>query len=268
MAEKKASPPTRGEVYVFGSDKGGVGKSLAAQAAITRLAMLNGRLPVVVEVEAEPRLGPVYGDAVRSFRVASNTLEEVERNPRLLYAIWNELGELLLDHEGEDVVIDLGANLTKPLSLWLNEFGEDGPLGAGERVLFYALATGEANALNSANNALAYAAQTLPRSRRRLLLNERDEHLFPINPDGPVVSRMLQEHGAELARLPRCMSFALAYVVDRRLRLDEALTHPVAWWAQNAGLTRMDATLATRRLVGWVDAAVRTFGPLPAEAAA
>jgi hypothetical protein len=52
------------------------------------------------------------------------------------------------------------------------------------------------------------------------------------------------------------------------MRLDEAVTKPAAWWTEAAGLSRMDAILAVRRLVAWVDASVQSFGPLPAEAAA
>ena len=50
--------------------------------------------------------------------------------------------------------------------------------------------------------------------------------------------------------------------------MDEAVTRPAAWWAEHAGLTRMDAILATRRLTGWMAEAMEGFGPMPAEAAA
>ncbi|TPG52480.1 hypothetical protein EAH89_18110 [Roseomonas nepalensis] len=255
-------------VHIFGSDKGGVGKTLAAQVAITRLLTITGRLPVIIEVEAEARLGAIYGTkAVRSFILGANTMEELERNPRLIYAMWNDLGELLLENEGRDVVLDLGANLTRSLMVWLDEFGADGPLGTGERVRFYALTTGETASLTSASNALGYAAHSLPASTRTLLLNERDEALFPLAPDAPAVRSLLKTHGANAACFPRCMSPALAQVVDQRMRLDDALAQPVDFWA-GKGMKRMDAILAVRRLTSWGEAAMSVFGSLPATAPA
>lgn len=255
-------------VFIFGSDKGGVGKTLAAQACITRILTETGRLPIIVEVEAEARLGAVYGQkAVRSFTLGANRLEELERNPRLIYAMWNDVGELLLDATDRDVVLDLGANLTKSLMLWLDEYGADGPVGAGEPVHFHALTTGETAALTSAGLALQYAAHSLPASRRVLLVNERDEGTFPLSLDAGPVRALLKQHGAEAARLPRCMSPALASIVDQRMRLDEALTQPADFWVTK-GMKRMDAVLAVRRLTSWGEAAMSAFGPMPATAPA
>ncbi|MBV1800473.1 hypothetical protein [Siccirubricoccus sp. G192] len=247
-------------VRIFGSDKGGVGKSLAAQAAVSRVVMETGALPLIIEVEAEPRLALIYGDAVTLFRLSANSLEEIERNPRLLYAMWEAIGELILAHAGEEIVVDLGANLTRALTAWLHEYGEDGPLGSGERTDFYALTTGEANALASANNALAYVAQALPASRRLLLVNQRDEHLFPLDPASTAVRATSKPHGAEIAVLPRCMSPALAAIVDERMRLDVAMGHPIEWWASR-GMPRLEAVRAVRRLTAWAEEAMAVFAP-------
>jgi len=77
------------ETAAFGSDKGGVGKSLAASLRITRHFLQTGKLPAIIEVESDPRLSRIYGeDKVKLFRVGQDKLSDIEKDPSLVYRLW------------------------------------------------------------------------------------------------------------------------------------------------------------------------------------
>jgi hypothetical protein len=61
------------ETAAFGSDRGGVGKSKAAELRISRHFLQHGRLPAIIEIEADPRLSLIYGqENVKLFRIAQD----------------------------------------------------------------------------------------------------------------------------------------------------------------------------------------------------
>lgn len=252
----------RPETAAFGSDRGGVGKSKAAELRIGRHLLEHGRLPAIIEVESDPRLAQIYGeDSVRLFRIAQDKLVDLERNPSLVYRMWDQIGEICMSAKG-DVVLDIGANLTRTFALWLNEYGEDGPFAEGAPLTFYGVTTGDGHAVQSVNQALSYVAQAVPDSRRCLVINERDAQ-FPLASDAPSVRGMMAAHGlAAVLRMPACMSPGLPHVVDRHLRLDEAAARPVAWWERECGLPRLEAVRAQRRLIAFLDEGTRMFDPV------
>lgn len=259
------------ETAAFGSDRGGVGKSKAAELRISRHFLQHGRLPTIVEVEADPRLSLIYGeDKVQLFRIAQDSLGAIERDPSLVYRMWDRIGDLCMTAKGT-VVLDIGANLTRTFALWLNEYGEDGPFGAAAPLGFFGVTTGDALAVQSLNQALAYVAQAAPESRRFVVVNERDAR-FPLASDAPALREIVKAHGVRgVLRMPACLSPGLAHVVDRHMRLDEAAAKPIEWWERTCGFPRLEAVRAHRRLVAFLDDGARMFdpacGPLPAEAA-
>lgn len=251
--------PEHVETAAFGSDRGGVGKSKAAELRISRHLLRHGALPTIIEVEADPRLTLVYGaENVKLFRVAQERLADIERDPSLVYRTWEAVGEVCMASK-QPVVLDIGANLTRPFALWLNEYGEDGPFGAGAPLGFFAVTTGDALAVRSCNQALAYVAQAVPESRRFVVVNERDAR-FPLASDAAAVKEMAKAHGVRaVLRMPACLSPGLAYVVDRHMRLDEAAAMDAAAWEKACGFPRLEAVRAQRRMVAFLDDGVRAF---------
>lgn len=247
------------ETAAFGSDRGGVGKSKAAELRISRHFLQHGKLPTIVEVEADPRLSLVYGqDNVKLFRIAQDRLVDIERDPSLVYRTWDAIGEVCMGSKAP-VVLDIGANLTRTFAMWLNEYGEDGPFGAGAPLNFFGVTTGDALAVRSLNQALGYVAQAVPDSRRFILINERDAR-FPLASDAPVIKEMAKAHGVRgVLRMPACMSPGLAHVVDRHMRLDAAAAMDAAAWERACRFPRLEAVRAQRRMVSFLDDGVRAF---------
>ena len=251
--------PEQVETAAFGSDRGGVGKSKAAELRISRHFLQHGELPTIVEVEADPRLSLIYGqDNVKLFRIAQERLVDVERDPSLVYKTWDAVGEVCMESKAP-VVLDIGANLTRTFALWLNEYGEDGPFGTGAPLRFYGVTTGDALAVRSLNQALHYVAEAAPDSRRFIVVNERDAR-FPLASDAPAIKEMAKAHGVRgVLRVPACMSPGLAHTVDRHMRLDAAAAMTAEAWAKACGFPRLEAVRAQRRMVSFLDDGVRAF---------
>jgi hypothetical protein len=258
------------ETAAFGSDRGGVGKSKATELRISRHLLQHGKLPTIIEVEADPRLSLIYGqDAVQLFRIAQDSLGDIERNPSLVYRMWDQIGDVCMRAKGL-VVLDIGANLTRTFALWLNEYGEDGPFGTGTPLSFFGVTTGDALAVQSVNQALGYVAQAVPDSRRFVIINERDAR-FPLASDAPALKEMVKAHGVGgVLRMPACMSPGLAHMVDRHMRLDTAAALTADAWEKACGFPRLEAVRAQRRMVAFLDDGTQMFdaayGPM-AEAA-
>lgn len=248
------------ETAAFGSDKGGVGKSLAAALRISRHFLEAGKLPAIIEVESDPRLSRVYGeDNVKLFRIGQDKLSDIERDPSLVYRLWDQIGELCMKAKAP-VVLDIGANLTRTFALWLNEYGEDGPWGTGAGLSFFGVTTGDDMAVQSVNRALSYVSQAVPDSRRFLVVNERDEARFPLASDGAAVKQIVKANGvAGVLRLPLNISPGFAHVVDKHMRLDAAVLMTPDQWQKACGFTRMEAVRAHRHMVAFVDEGTRTF---------
>jgi hypothetical protein len=249
----------KAETAVFGSDRGGVGKSKAAELRISRHLLTHGTLPTIIEVEADPRLSLIYGpDNVKLFRIAQNRLTDFERDPSLIHRMWDLIGQVCMDSK-TDVVLDIGANLTRTFALWLHEYGEDGPFGAGAPLTFFGLTTGDRLALESVHQALGYIARVTPASKRYLVINERDLQ-FPVASDAAPVQSMVKWHGLRgVLRMPACLSPGLAQVVNRHMRLDEAAKKPVEWWEEACGYSRLEAVRARRRMIEFLDDGTRLF---------
>lgn len=256
------------ETVCFGSDKGGVGKSLAASLWIARHQMANkGALPTIIEVEARPRLAKIYGaERVRHFAANRHTSEEIEADPSLTYETWDGVAAVARAAKSP-VVIDLGANLTRAFASYLAEMGETGAWGLGAGFSFYAVTTGEPNAVDAARDGLGFMAQALPASRRFLVVNGRDERLLPLDINGPGVRSIVEEtkaHGA--VRFPACTSQAFSAVVDRHMPLVEAVKAEPAVWEKDCGLPFDAASRAARRLAVFLRDGVAAFEPAPGAA--
>ena len=251
------------ETVCFGSDKGGVGKSLAASLWIARYQMANGgKLPTIVEVEARPRLAKMYGtDRVKHFGANQHTPEEIEADPSLTYETWDGVAGVARAAKSP-VVIDVGANMTRSFAAYLAEMGDSGAWGRGADFSFYSVTTGEPNAVDAARDGLGFMAQALPESRRFLVVNGRDERILPLDVDGPGVRSIVEEtraHGA--LRVPACTSQAFSAVVDRHMPLVEAAKVEPAVWEKDCGLTFDAAARAARRLALFLRDGVAAFEP-------
>lgn len=253
------------ETVCFGSDKGGVGKSLAASLWIARYQLANGgKLPMIVEVEARPRLAKVFGaDKVRHFDANGHAPEAIEADPSLIYSTWDGVAGMARAAKAP-VVIDLGANLTRAFAAYLAELGEDGAWGSGAGFTFYSVATGEPNAIEAARDALGFVGQALPESRRYFVVNGRDERFLPLDPDGPSARTIVDETRAVgVLKVPACASQAFSAVVDRHMPLLEAVKVEPAEWEKSCGITFDAATRAARRLAVFLRDGVRAFDVSP-----
>ncbi len=249
------------ETVCFGSDKGGVGKSLAASLWIARYQLANGgKLPVIVEIEARPRLAKVFGaDKVRHFDANGHAPEAVEADPSLIYSTWDGVAGVARAAKAP-VVIDLWANLTRAFAAYLAEQGEHGAWGAGSGFTFYSVATGEPNAIEAARDALGFIGQALPESRRHLVVNGRDERFLPLDPDGPNARAIVEETGAAGAlKMPACTSQAFSAVVDRHMPLLDAVKVEPATWEKDCGIPFDAAARAARRLAVFLRDGVKAF---------
>lgn len=256
---------TQGEVVIIGSDRGGVGKTMVAETVATRMEA-QGMRPFVIEIEAEPRLMSVLGpDWVRCLRIAAHGPEELERDPGLLYEVWEELGDAVLAAT-RPVLVDLGANLTKALAGYLAEVGEEGPFGAGAGTWFLGVTGGDRFSLNSVNHGLAYIQQSLPASHRWLVVNEHNPRL-QVASDSPVVQTMVKAHGLEgVMRLPACTAPTLQSVVDENMRLAAAAMQGHEHWvAKGYGVS--ESRRSVRRLRSFLADAMEMLEPIFPEAA-
>ncbi|NKC33400.1 hypothetical protein [Falsiroseomonas selenitidurans] len=249
-----------GEVVLVGSDRGGVGKTMTAELVATRIEC-HGITPVVVEVEAEPRLREVLGEAmVRSLRIASHGPEELERDPALLYEVWEELGDIILGADAP-VVVDLGANLTKALAAYLAEVGTEGPFGSGETLWFLGITGGDRFSLSSVNHGLSYMQQAVPRSHRWLVINEQNPR-FQIGTDSEPVQAMVRAHRLEgVMRLQACTAPVLQTVVDESQRLADAAVREAAYWSAK-GYGQSESRRAVRRLRAFLAEATAMLDPI------
>lgn len=254
------------ETVCFGSDKGGVGKSLAASLWIARHQLANGGgLPVIIEVEARPRLAKVFGaDKVRHFAANRHAPEELEASPSLIYEVWDGVAGVVRQARSP-VVIDLGANLTKAFAAYLAEQGEHSPWGTGEGFTFHAVATGEPNAAEAARDALHYMGQALPASARWLVVNGRDERFLPLDLGSQAVRSIVAEMKAAGAlKVPACTSQAFSAVVDRHMPLLDAVKVEPAAWEEDCGIPFDAAARAARRLAVFLRDGVKAFDPAAA----
>lgn len=249
-----------GEVVLIGSDRGGVGKTMTAEMVVTRMEC-HGIEPVVVEVEAEPRLRDVLGaKMVRSLRIAGHGPEELERDPSLLYEVWEELGDIILS-AAAPVVVDLGANLTKALAAYLAEVGSEGPFGTGEKLWFLGITGGDRFSLSSVNHGLSYMQQAVPRSHRWLVVNEQNPR-FQITTESEPVQAMVRAHGLEgVMRLHACTAPVLQTVVDESQRLADAALREASHWAAK-GYGQSESRRAVRRLRAFLAEATAMLDPV------
>lgn len=249
-----------GETVVVGSDRGGVGKTMTAEVVVTRMEA-HGIRPVVVEVESEPRLRHVLGEAnVTSLRVSAHGPEQLEKDPSLLYEVWEALGDAILGARAP-VVVDLGANLTKPLARYLAEVEDEGPFGTGERLWFLGVTGGDRFSLNSVNHGLAYMQQAAPASHRWLVVNEQNPR-FQIASDSAPVQAMVRAHGLDgVMRLAACTSPTLQTVVDESHRLSKAALEPPEFWVER-GYGISEARRGVRRLRSFLAEAMEMLDPI------
>lgn len=250
------------ETNIVASDKGGVGKTLVASLRIARHQLQHGKLPTIVEVETEPRLALTFGrDNVRFFPFEADPAK-IEADPSLSYAVWDGVADVVKSSKAP-VVVDIGANLMKPFAHYLAEQGDYGPWGKGDSVTLFAVATGEAKAVNSARAALFHMAQALPASRRYFVLNARDERLFPLDAEGAGVKGIVAETGAAgVLRVPCCTSAAFAEVSDRNMPLVEAVKVEPSVWEKECGLAGPAAARAAHRLALFLRDGTRAFDPV------
>lgn len=249
-----------GEVVLIGSDRGGVGKTMTAELVATRIEC-HGVRPVVVEVEAEPRLRDVLGEAmVHSLRIAAHGPEELERDPSLLYEVWEELGDIILDAKAP-VVVDLGANLTKALAAYLAEVGREGPFGEGDKLWFLGVTGGDRFSLSSVNHGLSYMQQAVPASHRWLVINEQNPR-FHIATEAEPVQHMVRAHRLDgVMRLQACTAPVLQTVVDESQRLAHAAMQDSAHWTAK-GYGQSESRRAVRRLRAFLAEATAMLDPI------
>ena len=249
-----------GEVVVVGSDRGGVGKTMTAEIVATRME-LSGVVPIIIEVEAEPRLRDVFGSGyVNTIRISRHTPEAIERDPSLLYEVWDELGDAVLT-ANRPVVIDLGANLTRALAMYLNEVGQDGPFGLGEQLWFLGVTGSDRFSLNSLNYGLSYMSQVVPASHRWIVINEQNNR-FSVASDSDAIQTMVRNHGVEgVMRLPACTSPALQVVVDAPMRVTSAAEQDADFWISK-GYGNSESRRAVRKFRRFLVDAVDMLDPI------
>ena len=118
LISRKGTPIVK-QVFIVGSDKGGVGKTEIALQLIFRLRE-EGRKPAIAEVDSVQRLSMILRDQVDvSIRVKPEMLAELEEGGDAAMFFRPLLSVIAEDTEHDCAVIDLGATISGQFLSWL-----------------------------------------------------------------------------------------------------------------------------------------------------
>jgi hypothetical protein len=183
------------------NSKGGVGKTTVAVAIAEVYRALHGRAPKMIDCDSRHKLCKMLGSEVIGFGLCATT-DDLLANPDLIVSYWDALGDHILG--GNDVVIDLGANVDAQIFEWAarsriaDYLGETG-------VDIVVPTTAEPLAIEGARVLLTSAARIFPDSRRVLVLNEAHGR-FAGYETADEFRSLLALPGLHVVRLPKCIS--------------------------------------------------------------
>jgi hypothetical protein len=205
----KTTALTRGQCFISGNDKGGVGKDLIAEG-LHMAAHHVGLSATLVEVETSKRLGQLYPEAI-SIPLDVPTPQDVYTNPDVVFTALDRLGELM-NREGGVTIVSLGANVTSALLAWGAAHGS-AMLGGGERLTFVVSLSMNRHAMASGLSNLYDIHSVFPKARRVAIKN--DIHAAFMDGDQFLARRLEEARGAgrpiDTIALPRCAAPAWGY---------------------------------------------------------
>lgn len=265
-APTRDSSPER-ELLFVGGNKGGVGKSLVSQTAITRRQIQRGRLPVIIEIDTKPRLASVYPHETISILVKNLSAAELRQAPQATYSMWDNLFDLIMN-KNDDVVVDLAANLTAALSHYLALHKPLETLLRSRQVVtrLFATTLTDRESIEDVDASLQSISISAPWLRRNLVINERDSGIYPLAEGSPIIAQLIQRHQIEhVIRLPLAYTEAWSNIVDEHICLGEAMLMNSSQWREK-GMTLMGAMRAEVETREFIEAALRMYdviwGPL------
>ncbi len=173
---------------VVGSDKGGVGKDVIAEA-VYQAALLRGLDPKLLEVESARRLGLLYPQAI-SIPLDVPTADAVYANPDVIFAALDRLGELW--REKSLTITSLGANVASAVVAWGSAQGA-ALLDQGAAMTFAVPLTMNRHAMSAGLTNLFDFGATFPAARRVAILN--DLHAAFLEQDRFLAGRLEEARG-------------------------------------------------------------------------
>ena len=197
-----------GAHIVVGSDKGGVGKDLAAEG-VYQAALLRGLKPTMIEVETARRLGLLYPETI-SINLNVPSAEAVYANPDVVFAALDQAGDIW---RGTNLTVtSLGANVASAVVVWGASNGAK-MLNNGANMTFVVPLTMNRHAMSAGLANLFDFGTTFPAARRIAILN--DLHAMFMDDDRFLAKRLEEARGEgkpiETIRLPRCSAPAWGY---------------------------------------------------------
>lgn len=254
--EGQAMTQGKGRIIVVGGDRGGSGKSTVAHLLALRLEMAgtNARL---IEVDAEERLGKVFGpERVTSKVIAQAELVQIMEDPSLAFRLWEEIGEML--ESGEDVVLDLGGNLSVAFADWARQAGV-AYIGQGEGMDIVILCSGDPVGIESCQQTLGRFRRALPQARRWLVVNPLHA---PLSAESETVQGIARAYGlAGVVEMKRCASPIFGAVLDYGEPFSRSMERPFRDFV-SGGVTKGTAALGHSMFVSWVGDSLRALDPL------
>jgi len=251
MAEAK-----KGRVVIVGGDRGGSGKSTTAHLLALRLEMA-GTMARLVEVDAEARLSKVLGtERVTSKVITQAELVSIMEDPTLAFRLWEEVGELL--ESGEDVILDLGGNLSVAFADWARQAGR-AYIGEGEGIDVLILCSGDPVAIESCQQTLGRFRRALPKAARWLVVNPLHA---PLSAQSETVKKIADAYGlAGVIELKRCASPIFGTVLDYGEPFSKSMERPFSDFIAG-GVTKGTAALGHSMFTSWVSDALRALDPI------
>ena len=240
------------------NSKGGVGKTTIAVVIAEIYRALNGRPPKLIDCDSRHKLMRMLGSEVIGFELAATT-DDLIANPDLIVSYWDALGDHILG--GQDVVIDLGANVDSQIFEWAARSRIANYLG-DTAVDVVVPATAEPLAIEGARVLLESASHIFPTSRRILILNEA-HGLFTPYEQMPEFCHLLALPGLTTIRLPKCTSALWGDLERDGLTFAAAIELGPEKIGPALGITRpWVAARALGDLARWAESIRNEFEPL------
>lgn len=247
------------KVVFVANSKGGVGKTTVASVIAEVYRATRGRLPKLVDCDSRHKLVKIFGDCVTAIELSAST-DELIANPDLIVSYWDGLGDHIMG--GDDVVIDLGANVDRSVFEWAARSRFADYLGEIQ-VDVVVPATAEPLAIEGARVLLESAAAVFPAARRVLVLNEGHGG-FSAYEAAPDYKRLVGLPGLQVVRLPKCTSAIWGDLERDGLSFAKAIELGPDKIGPALGMTARPwvAARALGDLGRWAEAVKTAFGPL------
>ncbi len=196
----RSASSTALRAWWIGGEKGGVGKSVIAEA-LSILLEDAGTAHTIAECEGDARLGKRLGERVIHHPLHADDAQRLAEDPDLLNAYWDRICAQV---QRGPTVVDLAANALKLALPWAATRSARAALAEGVGMDVAVVTTADSGALSTSLDAMRRVAAVLPKARRWLIVNPMHG---AIALDHPGIARLLAEaKGARPIVMPVCRS--------------------------------------------------------------